>query len=115
MLTLYIASAAFVLTPLPPTCDTPPRVRLVRAASDPEATRDDSRDADAPMMEAFKRFRERQHQQTSGAPMKEWAESADPKNWREPPEGAVEKPEGQDGYTPPTEEQTKAVFQDNAV
>ena len=53
-------------------------------------------------------FRRRQQMRAAGAPSSEYGVGADPcDNWK-PPEGS-EKPEGQDGYTEPTEEQKASV------
>ena len=59
-------------------------------------------------MKSFQEMRERARLRSEGAPQKEWAKLSDPEDTRD---GDAEKPDGQDGYRPPTEEEVDAANQ----
>ena len=102
---LLSSSAAFVVAPSrPPAQQLRGAVLAVRLEeTDPEATRDSEEPVDR--AKAFAEMRERQRLRTRGAPQKEWAKTSDPKGFSD----VAQKPEGQDGYTPPTAAQTDAA------
>ena len=97
------ATSAFVIT------STTPAQRLCQASKFAvQASAANDEVSEEERLAGIEKFRERAKMRAEGKPLKEWGQGADPADNFVAPPGSSPPP-GQDGFTPPTEDQKEAA------
>ena len=98
LFTLFTGAGAFVAPVTPRYRPQACQIRALDEAESPKVT-----------MEGIQKFRERQRLKGKGAPLHEWSHGADRADTFKPTAAQDPYTPGQDGYTPPTEQQKAAA------